>query len=538
MTPPIPVGENQEFRPTTDRAALPRAGRNRSAIVLFAGFLVLYLATSYAGIRSPDSETVFEVCDSLRARGSFAIDDPPGQRYFGVARGLDGQLYSIFGPLESVACVPFLIAADAANRTGWYEDLDYLPPSHFLADGLEAHLLDRRLDGNRVEHARRSLTAWWMGATLGALGVLIFFRIATTLALRPGPAPLLASAVFGAGTLWWPYSGTFFSEPLATVLVLASLELLLRGRAAPGAAGIVLGLATLTHLTSILFVPFFGLLVPGLERRPWRWIGLLRFSVGLAGPLILLGLYNVVRFGDPLETGRGIGLAYAQWRLPLQGMRDLIASPGKGLLFYSPIVLLGVATWPILRRTRPRLALAIAMAAVGRWVFIGARSDWHGGFALGPRYLVPLLPLLLLPLVSWLDAEEEGARKKRRLAIALAMACLATMQQAAFVIGEIFSFLHAIRIHSEQAGVDVFALDRLYTEWIYSPLWNLQLLAGRQGPFLLRGLDLSNRSLWVLFAALAFAAWGIAASRLLRSPDREVGARSNSTQGAAGDRGS
>ena len=39
-------------------------------------------------------------------------------------------------------------------------------------------------------------------------------------------------------------------------------------------------------------------------------------------------------------------------------------------------------------------------AAIFRYAFIAARSDWHGGFSVGPRYLMMVIPFLLLPLAT------------------------------------------------------------------------------------------------------------------------------------------
>jgi membrane protein YdbS with pleckstrin-like domain len=477
---------------------------------VFTCALALYLATSYAGIRSPDSETVFEVCDALRSRGRVSIEDPAGRRSFGVARGLDGHPYAVFGPLESVLCVPFLLTADAVGGTGWYDSIGYLPPSLYVGDGLKALLLDRPISTQRREHARRTLTAWWMNSLIGAFGVLVFFELASHLAGGRQASALLVTAIYGAGTLAWPYAGTFFSEPLATLLVLAALERLVRADPAPGTAGLALGLATCAHITAILFAPFFVLLASGRRWLSWREVS--RFALGLGGPLALLGLYNFARFGDPLETGRGAGLAYASWIAPWDGLWGLLTSPGKGLLLFCPAVLLGLWAWSHLHRERPRLAAVLATAALARWVLIAARSDWTGGYGVGPRYLVMLVPILLLPLVPWLEHDLVRGRGGRWLA-ALAVGFVATVQQAYFVIGEVFSFLHICREEFVKRGLDVFEGNLLYTDWTLSPLFRFQLLAGRRGPFLLHDVPLSNAALWLLFATMALLAWGLAALR-------------------------
>jgi hypothetical protein len=50
----------------------------------------------------------------------------------------------------------------------------------------------------------------------------------------------------------------------------------------------------------------------------------------------------------------------------------------------------------------------------------GSLSNWMGGRSYGPRYLVPLLPALVLPLVFWMPG-----RRARRAALAIAIVSVA-----------------------------------------------------------------------------------------------------------------
>ena len=76
-------------------------------------------------------------------------------------------------------------------------------------------------------------------------------------------------------------------------------------------------------------------------------------------------------------------------------------SPGKGLLFFCPIILLGLFAVPALLRRHRVLCLTLVSAVLGRLVIVASRSDWHGGFGPGPRYLLLIIPLLLVPLTAW-----------------------------------------------------------------------------------------------------------------------------------------
>jgi hypothetical protein len=489
-------------------------------VALFLGALVLNLLITYGGVRPVDSEVVFELCESLATRGALDVEGTPVWKGFGIAPGKDGRLYPIFGPGESFACVPMLVLLRGLNRTGWYESglLPPLHPSHYLP---EAH--ERFTAGlpplDLVPHAER-LALPLLNVLVGALGVLVFWRIASRLSRHPAAA-LGVTVLYGLGTLAWPYAGDAFSEPLATLLCLVAFELLLRVDASPPAtllwAGLALGGAIATHVTAVLFVPFFAALaLRGAEHR-WRKGAFLLAGLGVM--LLALGSYNFVRFGSPWETGRHVDpelvlrYGYGQSVAPWEGLFGLTLSAGKGLFLYSPAVLLGLFAWPTFHREHRFLSSMLAGAALLRLVFIATRSDWHGGFSLGPRMLVMLIPFLLIPVVPWLDHKlAEGSGRALRLFAGFSVLCIA--QQVAFCVGEVFSYYHLVREFYAAQGINIFEENRIYLDWEVSPLQFL--LEGNRGPWLLSTLPVDNYTLWGLMTALLAALYFIGARRVVR----------------------
>ena len=88
---------------------------------------VAYFLTCFGMTRSPDSEAVFRAAESLSSGQGLVVQVPvemwPG---FGTARGLDGRMYSVFGPGESIALAPILALV---NATGLPDRLE-MPPSY------------------------------------------------------------------------------------------------------------------------------------------------------------------------------------------------------------------------------------------------------------------------------------------------------------------------------------------------------------------------------------------------------------------------
>src|SRR5438093_13048732 len=104
----------------------------RAPLLIFSISFCLFILMDYGGVRSPDSELVFRVAESLAAGRGFAIDAPLAKaRTFGITRGMDGRLYTVFPPFESVALVPFVDFGRSINKTGWYTSFP-LPVSHYV----------------------------------------------------------------------------------------------------------------------------------------------------------------------------------------------------------------------------------------------------------------------------------------------------------------------------------------------------------------------------------------------------------------------
>ena len=225
--------------------------------------------------------------------------------------------------------------------------------------------------------------------------------------------------------------------------------------------------------------------------------------------LALLAYYNCMRFNSIFETGRTIdnpsAFGYGIYVAPWQGLWGLLFSGGKGLFVFCPVIILSMIAWPAFHRNHRVLSCTILAAAMLRIVFIASRSDWHGGFSLGPRYLIMLIPFLMLPVGEWITTLLQSRNVKALCAVALAsLICIA--QQLYFSLGEIFSFFHIIKRNGAYQGVNVFQDDLLYLSWNFSPLRHL--LQGKRGPLLLQCIEADNYTVWLLLvvpAALALA---------------------------------
>jgi hypothetical protein len=156
-------------------------------------------------------------------------------------------------------------------------------------------------------------------------------------------------------------------------------------------------------------VPAFFVYAVPIIRRDWRrWLMWL-FPLAIVGGLI--GLMNWSRYGSPLTFGFSV-LQHTTFSTPLLlGLYGLLLSPGKGLLFYNPIVWAGliglVSMW---RRWRAEAVLfvLITVAEIG---FFAVYEFWTGGWNWGPRYILPLVPLLILAAGAWVQTNQTRLRR-------------------------------------------------------------------------------------------------------------------------------
>jgi len=183
------------------------------------------------------------------------------------------------------------------------------------------------------------------------------------------------------------------------------------------------------------------------------------------------------------------------------GLYGLLLGGGKGLLVFCPAVVLALLGWPAFARGHGRLAALLGAAVLARVLFVASYYDWHGGFCLGPRYLLMAVPFLVLPFGFWWR-NRLRERRWTMIAVSAAVAWSLAAQQFYFALGEIFRYLHTVKLEALRDGVDVLAGNRIYLDWSLSPA--LHLLDQPRGAFLLGWIPLSGPTLWAVGAGALF----------------------------------
>jgi hypothetical protein len=120
--------------------------------------------------------------------------------------------------------------------------------------------------------------------------------------------------------------------------------------------------------------------------------------------------WNFHRFGKPFDFGYDWAETIPQ--LPARaflaadiprGLAVLLFSPGKSIVLWAPPLVLAIIGWRAFQREQPAPAAGIGIATVTGLLFFAAYLFPEGGYCHGPRNLVPILALMLLPaaMVEW-----------------------------------------------------------------------------------------------------------------------------------------
>jgi hypothetical protein len=301
---------------------------------------------------------------------------------------------------------------DLARRGDDYYS-DKAPGASFL--GVPAYALLSMVHGEKhpgpdfLAVALYTVTLWSISLP-AALGVVVLWRLLGSFGLGPRLAALVTLA-YALATMAFPFATLYYGHQLAAALLTSSFALVaasrLRNRS-PSArrlllGGLLLGGAVTVEYPTALAAAILGLYAASFV-RPWPRLGWL--GLGALGPGLLLAAYHTSAFGGPFTVaysfstlpdrhmGAYMGIAAVDWSV----VRQLLFDDYRGLFFSCPWLLLclpGALRLLSTPRLRPEGLVCGACALSFLWLN-ASLVDWHGGWMMGPRYLVTALPFLTL----------------------------------------------------------------------------------------------------------------------------------------------
>lgn len=386
----------------------------RIALALCALLAGIYLLSTGGHTSSKDEELLFGVTENLVVWKSFALN---------AARPDAPSEYSYYGPGQPVIAAPL----------------------YAIGRGVASFFPD-----DAYPWVTRVVTLWLNPLVTAATAAMLYLSV--TLLGYSYRIALVTALIYGLATQAWPYSKTFFGEPLTALLPFAAFVLLQQAAQLPlalprtkyvlfFASGVLTTLSLPVKVHAALVVPFVGIyalfvaLMPFLDNyiisrkgaktqrldkdqtvgdtclpetgagyTPSSWFTLLlAWALGAGIIVLLLGWYQWSLYGNPFSTGYGSSVfshfnpKYFWYRLS-----GLVWSPGRGVIWYSPpTLLLPLALWLLWKRSKP-VALLCSAVILAHFGFYAMLLYWHGGGSWGPRYLTIAMPWMIVPLAAML----------------------------------------------------------------------------------------------------------------------------------------
>ena len=314
---------------------------------------------------------------------------------------VDGHFYAARPPGLAFAALPLYVVLHAAGLA-W----DRLPAVQSFQAGAYV-----------PRTAIYPFTLW--AVLLPVLGLLLIVR---RLADEVAPGTGAATAVcLGLATLLLPYSTLFFTHGLATLLEGGALYLLWRERHGHrgdlrlvGLSGLLIGLAIVVeHPVGVVAIALgiYALLTRPIVKRAAA------YTVGAVVGISPLLAFDQWAFGSPTrlaythvvtnagQTGHDVvgrqDFGFFGITAPHPGTMLALLFTRKGFLIETPVVAAAVAGLVLLYRRGLRAeALLVGLTSLAILTYDSAYYQPFGGDGAGMRFLIPSLPLLVLPLAA------------------------------------------------------------------------------------------------------------------------------------------
>ena len=354
-------------------------------LLVFIFFLVVFLASNGGHLDVVDGKGYFLLTENLVLHQSFLIrPDLPSieetnfniKNYFNWQYGLQNNfatlpegdlqpMYIFASPLLSVIGIPFYLFADV---------IDYSPVQ---------------------------ITSYFLNSIILALTATMVFTFSNEIFHTKKIAFVLALAT-GLCSFTWPYVSSFFQQPLVGLMLISCLYFLYMAsknkiQLSSLISGIFLGLIILSNVGYLILIP--GIIVVAMYIFRKSLFKIPQFFLGFL-PFVGIQLYlNDLRFGSVFDFGYG-HVADISFHSAIDGLYGMFLSPGFGLITNFPLILLVPVGLYYAWKHNKVLALTIIYIFCSVWIFYGTEPSpaWHGMGAWGPRYLVPIIPVIVISL--------------------------------------------------------------------------------------------------------------------------------------------
>lgn len=297
--------------------------------------------------------------------------------------------------------------------------------------------------------ARYGLSQVFSYATISVfaiLSLLVLYKISRNIFKLSTSISLFTSLMFGFSSFAWAYSITIYQHiPTAFLLLTAfySAWKLKNSKRIPFIWGIIswltIGLSIFfDYPNAFLMVPIVFYLasnifnIEKIEEKIKLYINL-NIILSAIAFLLTIGLYlffsysvygkitttNTIHRYDLNDTTSLTTTAESNLSNTFQeskvfnGLYLLTIAPEKGMFVFAPILVLSLlGILYVIKKPNPEKWLLIAIPTINFLVYASFGDPW-GGWAFGPRYLIPSVPFLVILVGIWM--QEKGRTNIKKL---------------------------------------------------------------------------------------------------------------------------
>lgn len=341
-------------------------------IYMFFG-LVLSILFSSGQIENPDTHLRLSQTRIILEDGKFGLTDDVGENMHGnIAINENGKRYMVYNPGQTIIFIPI-----------------YFIAKRLCLDKVNAYYY----------------TAYYISFLnyfIHALCAFLLFKIALILGVSKKQA-YLASIFFGITSYSFVFAQSTYEHHFEMFFILLSSYFALKKNDKNSGlySGLMLSLGLVFRTTTILAVPAILLIQSNNKER-------LKALTTLGIGVVFILLYNYHRFGNPFESGYSLAWSLAHldkfefWsisRIP-NAFFGFLFSPGKGLIFFSTTIV--IAFWGLKTFWEKHRIISYSIILISA-TYLGSFSmnfAWHGSiWSYGPRYILPIIPFLYLPII-------------------------------------------------------------------------------------------------------------------------------------------
>jgi hypothetical protein len=376
---------------------------------LFLFIFLIYVAGATLDVTNTNPGSRFMLTKAIAKYGEFSIRSEDQERYSYLDYSIfNGSIFSDKAPGISLLGVPI----------------------YWVGEFFVINLL--RVDPNNWQLVDDIIKFFFMICVLafGAFVTVKMYDLLRSVNITHRNAHI-TTVFFGLGSLFYVYIGTLFSHSITAGFLLLALFYATSFRQAPRASSLIWsslfsGYMIVCDYVLLFILPFLILYI--LIPFPWNLKGIkpywkTYFEMYVSTfilyliPLILCGLlvlfYNFAAFGDPFKSPYSYSQAF--WdkqhfaNSQLEGIDVLVFSRHHGLLTFMPILLVSVFGLFFMLKRVP--SLGVLSITIPGWMLLLYSKYFlpSGGLAYGPRHLVSIIPLLVIPLAFLLDSSKASS---------------------------------------------------------------------------------------------------------------------------------